>query len=116
MAFSNAAKNAALDAIGSNATWISMHTADPGTTGASEVVGGSPAYARVATTWSAASAASKSGSQVTSNIPASTAVGFWGLWTAASGGTFYNGGALPAVESYGAQGTLVFTPTLTATG
>lgn len=32
-----------------NRKWCSLHTADPGTTGASEVAGGS--YARVATTW-----------------------------------------------------------------
>jgi hypothetical protein len=112
VAFTNAAKNSAVDGIGSAATYISLHTADPGTTGASEVAGGT--YARVATTWSASSNGSKPGSAVTLNVPASTTIGYWGLWTAASGGTFYYGGTLQASESYGNAGTYVLTPTLTA--
>src|SRR6266567_3917941 len=101
--YTNTAKNDALDKIGTDATYISLHTADPGTTGASEVSGGS--YARVQTTWSSASAASKSGSQVTINVPASTTVAYWGLWSASSSGTYYLGGALPASETYSGAGT-----------
>ena len=37
MAFSNASKNVALDAIGAAATWLSVHSADPGTTGATDL-------------------------------------------------------------------------------
>lgn len=114
MGFTNAAKNTALDAIGSAASYLSFHTADPGSGGTSEVTGGS--YARVQTTWGAASAASKTGSQVTANIPGSTTITHWGLWTAASGGTFHYGGTLSASESFGGAGTYQFTPTLTASG
>lgn len=111
MAFTSTAKNAAVDGIGTNATYISMHTADPGTTGASEVSGGT--YARVATSWSASSAGSKAGSATTLNIPASTTITYWGLWTAATAGTFYYGGTITS-EAYGGAGTYVLTPTLTA--
>lgn len=114
MGYTNTSKNTALDAIGAAATFISMHTGDPGSTGTAEVAGG--AYARVATTWGSASAASKAGSQVTVNIPASTTITFWGLWTAGSGGTFHYGGALSASETFGGAGTYLFTPTLTASG
>lgn len=114
MGYTNTPKNAALDTIGSAAAWISIHTADPGSTGTSEVTGGT--YARVQTTWGSASSASKTGSQVTVNIPASTTVTHWGFWTASSGGTFYYGGALPNSESYGGAGTYLLTPTLTASG
>lgn len=114
MGYTNTSKNTALDAIGTAASYISYHTADPGSGGASEVAGGS--YARVQTTWGAAASASKAGSQITSNIPASTTITYWGLWTAVSGGTFHYGGLLSASEAFGGAGTYLFTPTLTASG
>lgn len=73
--------------------YVSLHTADPGTTGASEVVGG--AYARVAVSWGAASGGSVSNSGALSiNIPASTTVTHFGIWSASTAGTYYIGGAL----------------------
>jgi hypothetical protein len=107
--------NSAVDGVAAAATYISFHTSDPTTVGDHEVTGGSPAYARVQTTWATASGGSRVGSQVTANIPASTSVTHWGLWTASTGGTFKYGGALDATETFGSQGTLLHTPTLTAT-
>jgi hypothetical protein len=53
------------------------------------------------------------GSQVGIPIPASTAVTYWGLWTAQSGGTFKGGFALSGGgESFTNAGTLNHTPTL----
>ena len=112
--YNNTSKDAGLTAIGAAATWISLHTADPGTTGTSEVTGGT--YARLQTTWGTAAASSMTGSQVTINVPASTTIEYWGVWSAASGGTYYEGGALPANQTYGSAGTYLHTPTLTATG
>lgn len=114
MGYTNTSKNLSLDTIGAAASYISFHTADPGSSGTSEVAAGT--YARVQTVWGSASAASKAGSQITANIPASTTITHWGLWTAISGGTFHYGGALSAPESYGGAGTYAFTPTLTASG
>jgi hypothetical protein len=114
MAFSNTAKNTALDAVGTAAAWISMHTADPGTTGASEITGG--AYARQQTAWQGAAGGQKAGQPVTINIPAGTTVTHWGVWTASGQGTFFEGNVLPSSEYYGSAGTIVFTPTLTASG
>lgn len=111
MAFTSAALNALVSGLTSTATRISLHTADPGTTGASEVTGGT--YARVATTWGAPTNGSSTGSQTTLNVPAATTVTHWGLWTAATGGVFHYGGALAAPESFGSAGTLAHTPTLT---
>lgn len=67
----------------------SLHTAYS-TSGANEVTGGSPAYARVALTWSAAASGSKAlaATLPTWNVPASTTVGWWGGWTASTAGTF----------------------------
>jgi hypothetical protein len=86
----DAGKNVALDALGVAADFASLHTATPNASGSNEVSGGSPAYARKALTWAAASG----GSMATSNtpvfdVPAGTTVAFVGLWSAGSGGTFY---------------------------
>jgi hypothetical protein len=75
--------------------FLSLHTADPGRTGASEVVGGS--YARKAVTLSAASggATSNSGEVLFDGMPAVT-VTHAALWTLVSGGNCLWTGALTA--------------------
>lgn len=92
-------------------TYVSVHIADPSTTGANEASGGSPAYARVATTWSAPANGQVTGSQVTVNLPAGKYT-HAGLWNAATGGTFIDKVAI-AETTLGAQGTLLITPTFT---
>lgn len=108
MPFTAAGLNAGVDGIASAGTRISFHTADPGTTGASEVTG----TGRPATTWAAASNGSRAGSQVSAPIPGTTTVTHWGVWSAATGGTFLYGGALAAGETFGSAGTIQHTPTL----
>lgn len=106
----NAAKNIMLDALGTAATHASMHTADPGLTGTSEVTGGSPAYARKALTWGAAATGSKATSAApVFDIPGSTTVTHLGYWTALSGGTFLGSRALPNSETFAGQGTYTAT-------
>lgn len=96
-------KNLLLDALAA-ADYISLHTADPGLTGANEVTGGSPAYARKALTWSSAANGTKSiSNQPVFDVPATT-VAYVGLWSAVTGGTYY-GHWDPADEVYTAQGT-----------
>lgn len=99
-------RNAAANGVASNVGYVSMHTADPGTTGTSEVTGGTPAYARKAVAWSTASGgvASISGG-VTFDVPGSTTITHVGLWSTATGGTYYGSAALSASETYGGQGT-----------
>ena len=84
--------------------FVSLHTADPGTTGASEVTGGT--YARVAATWNAASGGSVTNSGALSiNLPASTTAAYFGVWSASTAGTYYIGGALsPSVTTGGSAG------------
>jgi len=112
MPFTTAPENDAVNAVKGAATFISLHTGDPGGTGANEVTGGS--YARVATAWGATSGSQSTGSAAVLNVPAGTTITHWGLWTAGSGGTFYYGGALPASENFGSAGTYSLTPTLAA--
>src|SRR5690349_13545126 len=113
MPFTTAPQNDAVTAVKGAATYISLHTADPSTTGTNEVTGGT--YARVQTTWGSTSGGQSTGSAATINVPSGTTITHWGLWTASSGGTFYYGGTLPASESFGSAGTYALTPTLQAT-
>lgn len=92
-------------------SWISLHTATPGTTGANEATGGTPAYARKQTTWGAAASGSAVGSQVTFDVPAGTYTHF-GVWSAATAGTFRGGNALSANQgNASAQSQVQVTPT-----
>lgn len=112
--FTNATREAAALEVTGLGTYISLHTADPGTTGASEATGGSPAYARKQTTWTGgASDGSVAGSEVTFDVPAGTYT-HMGIWSAVSSGTFVGGFALASSATLGAQGQVKVTPTITA--
>lgn len=114
MAFTDAVKNDFLDDLDGLATHASLHISDPGTTGASEVTGGS--YARQAITWQAAAAGSKTlTATVTLQVPAGTTVTHAGTWSAVSSGTFRGGGALPASQAYPTGGTYILNLTATLT-
>jgi hypothetical protein len=111
MTLTNAAKEAAATAVTALGDRISLHTADPGATGASEATGGSPAYARQTTTWTAGgSDGVVAGSQVTFDAPAGTYTHF-GVWS--SGGTFVGGNPLSGSVVLGAQGQVKVTPSMT---
>lgn len=88
-------------------TYISLHTADPVTTGANEATTGAyPAYVRkqaeaggaMGSGWTAPAAdISKNANQLTwpgMNGGANITITHWGLWDAANGGNYLVGGAL----------------------
>lgn len=100
-----AGANLMLSGLSTNAVFVSLHTADS-STGASEVTGGSPAYARKAITWSAPASSTMSNSAaITFDVPTGTTIRFLGYWSAATGGTFYGNRALDANQTYTSQGT-----------
>ena len=111
MPFTSAALQVMADAGAADMDTVSLHSADPSGTGASEISGGT--YARQATTWAAGSGGSKAGSQVTFDIPAGTTITHFGVWT--SGGTFRYGAALTTSETFNGAGTYEFTPTFQVT-
>jgi hypothetical protein len=103
----NALRTSSGASIISAATYVSLHTADPGTTGASEATGGSPAYARKAITWGTPTFSSgtetvASAATVTFDVPTGT-YAYFGLWDAASGGNYLMGGTCTS-QTFGAQG------------
>ncbi len=90
MPLSTAAKNTMLDAFVSSVgtVYASLHTGAPGSTGASEAAGGSPAYARQSLAWSSASGGVKqTSSAATFNVPAGT-YSWVGYWSAVTSGTY----------------------------
>jgi len=83
MSLTTAAKNTMLNAL--TIDTASLHTAFPGLTGANEVSGGAPAYARKAVSFAAAAGGSRSlSAAVTFDVPATT-VRWFGFW---SSGTY----------------------------
>jgi len=94
-----AAENAALNGLdGTGATnvigYVSLHTGDPGTTGATEnaATGG---YARQACSWNAAAGGAKTNSSSLSfSTAGSVAVTYFGTYNVASAGNYALGGAL----------------------
>ena len=106
MSLSNTQKNTMLDTM--NSTFVSLHTDDPGTTGANEVVGGS--YARLASPLAAAATGTKTNSVTVlefAGMPAVT-VTYVGFWSLISGGTFLWGGILTAPVVVPASATFRF--------
>jgi hypothetical protein len=97
---------------GTRAAYVSLHTADPGTTGTSEVTGGSPAYARKAASWTAGSEDGVVTVTVTFDVPASTTVTYVGLFDAATSGNFLDKAAVTS-QNFASQGTYQVTLTYT---
>ena len=87
----DAGRNAMLSGgLGNAITHISLHSGDPSTTGANELTGGSPAYARKAVTWNAAASGLRTNSgALVFDVPISTTVYHVGFWSAITTGTFY---------------------------
>lgn len=98
---STAAENAALNGLAGVGSTnvipdVSLHTADPGTTGASENAN-SGSYARQACSWNAAaSGAMTNSSSLTFSTGGTVAVTHFGTWSSATygAGTYAIGGAL----------------------
>jgi hypothetical protein len=109
--FTPASDNVAVTAVAAVSGFLSLHSANPGTTGANELAGGSPAYAREAASWSAAVNGAGNSvitllADVTFDVPAGATVAFVGMFSAGSGGVF-RGSDDVTPELYGGQGTYV---------
>ncbi|MGH9928794.1 MAG: phage tail fiber protein [Pyrinomonadaceae bacterium] len=84
--YSTQARNVMLDNIG--VTFASLHTAYSNT-GANEVTGGAPAYARKSITFNAASGGTKAANNApVFDVPPGTTIRFMGLWDALTAGNF----------------------------
>jgi hypothetical protein len=124
MALTQTGLKAAVDGLAAGAAYLSVHSADPGTAGGGEITGGTPAYARKAASWSPTTNGVRTlAASVLFDIPAATSISYFGMWSAATGGSFLGGAQLrdidgnPATESYAGQGIYQLTSiTLTVSG
>lgn len=99
-------------------SWIGLCTASPGTSPTPgsplvEASGGSPAYARLATTWSAGTTGVQNGTAVTLNVSAATYT-YMLVASSSSGNNMFDNASITSVVM-GAQGQIVVTPTFTQT-
>ena len=107
----SAGRQAAAAGFIGQAAIASLHTADPGTTGANELTGGSPAYARQPIGWTDSGDGVYAGDVDPFDVPAST-VTHVGLW-ASDGTTFLDASPIDPA-TYTEQGLLTLV-TLTYT-
>jgi hypothetical protein len=105
-------KNSIAAKYGTDVAYFSLHSADPGTTGSSELSGGAPPYARKQPTWSAPNAGVIT-SQVLFDIPSGANVAWVGAWSAVTGGTFLDK-AQVSLQSFSSQGQYQVNATATA--
>lgn len=109
----NALKETLSTSYGTAAAYMSLHSADPGTTGTSEISGGSPAYARKPVTWTpGTSDGVNTATAVVFDLPPGTAVTHVGVWSAVTGGTFLDKAAM-SVSSQASQATVTVNASFT---
>lgn len=104
--YDTTARNVGVDAIAALALRVAAHTGDPGgaNSASNEVTGGSPAYARKAIAWNAASGgAATPTANVVIDIPASTTVSWLSFWNTAGTVRYWKKDVTD--EAFGAQGT-----------
>ena len=92
--------------------YVSLHTADPGTTGTSEVSGGAYARQGPVAFANAGNEPTVASNSAILTFPAATAswgtIGWFGIWTAATAGTFQGSGALTSAKPINSGDTARF--------
>ena len=96
-------------------SWVGLATGAPGTssTPSGEASGGSPAYARKNTTWSAGAAGVQTGTAQTIDVAAATYT-YMLIASNSTGNNMKDNASITSVVM-GAQGQIVVTPTFTET-
>lgn len=117
MSLSNYLENKILDHVFRNTAYtspttvyVSLHSADPGETGASELAVAN-GYARQSCAFDAAASGATANSATvtfTNTGSAWSAATYFGVWDASSAGNFLGGGALAASKTVGASDTATF--------
>lgn len=108
MSFTTASKDTAVNALTALGSYVSLHTGDPGSTGANAAAG----TTRQQTTWASSSSGVSDGSQVAFTSCPAGSYTHYGIWTAASAGTFRWGFPLSPGVTLSDVGTVLVTPHL----
>lgn len=105
MSLTTAGANASAAGVSAVAAYVSLHSADPGATGANETTA-----ARQAASWTGSSGTrSLTGPLSFTGGAASGPVLYAGLWSAATGGTFYGSVPLSGDAAFTPSGTYTLT-------
>ena len=92
--------------------YVSLHTADPGTTGANEISGGGYARQGPIAFTNAGSEPTVASNSAILTYPAATAawgmINFFGIWTALAAGTFQGSGAVTTPKTVNSGDTARF--------
>lgn len=107
-------RNVLATAYGTDNPYGALFTADPGTSDSAtgEVTGGSPAYARKALSWGAASASAITSAATVFDVPSGTTVTYFAVASATSGATIGDSVAVTS-QAFASQGTYTVTATYT---
>lgn len=101
-------KNTLATSYGSAGGFLSLHTADPGSTGTNEVTNtGSPAYARKAITWGSPTNGVVTGT-ATFDVPTGTVLTFAGVCSGSTGANLLDRVSITS-QTYNSQGQYVAT-------
>ncbi|MGI9091545.1 MAG: hypothetical protein ACR2GG_10635 [Gemmatimonadaceae bacterium] len=104
-------RNTLAAAYANAAAFAALYSTVPGAAAGTELVGGSPAYARLAPGWGAAASSAVTGTS-TFNVPSGATVAGAGYHTAVTAGTYLDGGALTS-QAFASQGQYSLTSTYT---
>lgn len=97
------------------APWTALSSGSvPGASFGTELTGGSPAYARVASNWSAASGGASTATPAAQNVASGTTITGAGFFSASTAGTYFDGGGVTS-QTFSSQGTYQLTATVTFT-
>lgn len=105
-------RNTLAGAYAGAATYMALYSTVPGATAGTELTGGTPAYARIATAWSAAANSATSTGPHAFNVASGATVAGGGFHTAVTAGTYLDGGSFTS-QAFASQGTYSASATYT---
>jgi hypothetical protein len=107
-------KNTLATAYANAATHGALYSTVPGASQGTELTGGSPAYARRALSWGAASGGVTSVTPTAFDVASGSTVAGAGVHTAITAGTYLDGASVTS-QGFSSQGTYALTLTYTQT-
>ena len=97
-------RNSLCQKYADDADWMALYTSAPGASAGTEVAGGSPAYARLASNWGSPASSVITATPGAFNVPASTTLLGAGYHTAVTAGTYLDGASVTS-QAFASQGT-----------
>lgn len=107
-----AMRNLLVDAYKNAALYGAVYTTAPTSTAGTEPSGGAPAYARKSITWGTTASSANTATAIPFDIPSGTTIVGFGLHSAVTAGTYYDGVGVTS-QAFASQGTYTVTPTYT---